>query len=45
VIERWPYDRVKFVWDNTDRIIVFKEFYGGYMSQLKRKIELATGFK
>lgn len=38
-IERWPYDRIIFVRDSADRIIAFKEFYGGYMSQLKRKAE------
>ncbi len=38
-IEKWPYDRVVFVENAIDEIIALKEFYGGYMSQLKRKVE------
>ena len=38
-IEKWPYDRIVFVKNSNDEIIALKEFYGGYMSQLKRKIK------
>lgn len=38
-IERWPFDRIRFVKNDKDEIIALKEFYGGYMSQLKLKVD------
>ncbi len=38
-IERWPYDRVKFVKNSVEEVVGLKEFYGGYMSQLRIKIK------
>lgn len=36
-IERWPYDRLVYARNSQGKIVAIKEFYGGYMSQLRMK--------
>ena len=38
-IKKWPFDRLRFVKDNTNKIVALKEFYGGYMSQIRPKLK------
>ncbi|WP_298899642.1 serine hydrolase [uncultured Psychroserpens sp.] len=38
-IERWPFDRIHFVKNDNNKIVALKEFYGGYMSQLKLRMD------
>lgn len=38
-IEKWPTDRMKFIKNKENKVLAFKEYYAGYFSQLRKKIE------
>lgn len=38
-IEKWPTDRVKFARNSKEKVVALKEYYTGYFSQMRMKIE------